>query len=257
MSCATAPRSGRSSWRAGGRAASASPRARRSRPTSWSPTPTRPGPTAISCRRRRAAAGPIGGSIGRATRWGCSSGTSARSDATPRSAITRSCSGHATGSCSGTSSSARSWRPTSASICTGPLQPTRRSPRRAAMPSMCSRRCRIWPKGSTGGNGPSPTGRPSPRRSAPPSCPTSRQQLVTSRLLTPEDFRDRLSSFRGAGFGLEPVLTQSAWFRPHNRSEEVDGLYLVGAGTHPGAGLPGVLSSARVLDRLVPHAALV
>lgn len=87
--------------------------------------------------------------------------------------------------------------------------------------------------------------------------PDLEAQVVTSRLLTPEDFRDRLSSFRGAAFGLEPVLTQSAWFRPHNRSEEVDGLYLVGAGTHPGAGLPGVLSSARVLDRVVPDAALV
>ena len=79
-------------------------------------------------------------------------------------------------------------------------------------------------------------------------------EIVTSHLLTPQDFQDRLSSFRGAAFGLEPVLTQSAWFRPHNRSEEVDRLYLVGAGTHPGAGLPGVLSSARVLDTVVPHA---
>jgi len=78
--------------------------------------------------------------------------------------------------------------------------------------------------------------------------------IVTSRLLTPQDFQDRLSSFRGAAFSLEPVLTQSAWFRPHNRSEELDRLYLVGAGTHPGAGLPGVLSSARVLDSVVPHA---
>ncbi|MBC7992237.1 MAG: FAD-dependent oxidoreductase, partial [Rhizobacter sp.] len=79
-------------------------------------------------------------------------------------------------------------------------------------------------------------------------------QIVSSRLLTPQDFQDRLSSFRGAAFSLEPVLTQSAWFRPHNRSEELAGLYLVGAGTHPGAGLPGVLSSARVLDSVVPHA---
>jgi phytoene desaturase len=74
-------------------------------------------------------------------------------------------------------------------------------------------------------------------------------------MLTPQDFQDRLCSFRGAAFGLEPVLTQSAWFRPHNRSEDIDRLYLVGAGTHPGAGLPGVLSSARVLDSLVPDAA--
>ncbi len=78
-------------------------------------------------------------------------------------------------------------------------------------------------------------------------------QIASSKLMTPLDFQDRLSSVKGAAFGLEPVLTQSAWFRPHNRSEEVDRLYLVGAGTHPGAGLPGVLSSARVLDRIVPH----
>jgi phytoene desaturase len=74
-------------------------------------------------------------------------------------------------------------------------------------------------------------------------------------MLTPQDFQDRLLSVRGAAFGLEPRLTQSAWFRPHNKSEDVEGLYLVGAGTHPGAGLPGVLSSARVLDQVVPDAA--
>jgi phytoene desaturase len=77
--------------------------------------------------------------------------------------------------------------------------------------------------------------------------------LVTSRVMTPQDFHDRLSSIKGAAFSLEPVLQQSAWFRPHNRSEDVAGLYLVGAGTHPGAGLPGVLSSAKVLDEIVPH----
>ena len=85
--------------------------------------------------------------------------------------------------------------------------------------------------------------------------PGLEEAVVTSRILTPQDFQDRLGAYRGAAFGLEPIFTQSAWFRPHNRSEEVDGLYLVGAGTHPGAGLPGVLSSARVLDRLVPDAA--
>jgi phytoene desaturase len=79
--------------------------------------------------------------------------------------------------------------------------------------------------------------------------------IVTSRVMTPEGFRDELGSERGAAFGLEPVLTQSAWFRPHNRSEDVERLYLVGAGTHPGAGLPGVLSSARILDRVVPDVA--
>jgi phytoene desaturase len=84
--------------------------------------------------------------------------------------------------------------------------------------------------------------------------PGLEDEIVTSKVFTPQDFRDRLLSVKGAAFGLEPVLTQSAWFRPHNRSEDVEGLYLVGAGTHPGAGVPGVLSSARVLDEIVPHA---
>lgn len=81
------------------------------------------------------------------------------------------------------------------------------------------------------------------------------KHLVASRWMTPVHFRDELLSERGAAFGLEPVLTQSAWFRPHNASEEVKGLFLVGAGTHPGAGVPGVLSSARVLDGLITDAA--
>lgn len=80
-------------------------------------------------------------------------------------------------------------------------------------------------------------------------------EIVTSSVMTPVDFRDRLLSYKGAAFALEPRLLQSAWFRPHNRSEELDRLYLVGAGTHPGAGLPGVLSSARILDKVVPDAA--
>lgn len=81
--------------------------------------------------------------------------------------------------------------------------------------------------------------------------------VVSSRVSTPQDFETRLLSFRGAGFSFEPTLLQSAWFRPHNRSEDVEGLYIVGAGTHPGAGVPGVLSSARVLDSVVPHASTV
>jgi phytoene desaturase len=81
------------------------------------------------------------------------------------------------------------------------------------------------------------------------------ESLATSFVATPQDFADRLLADRGAAFGLAPTLMQSAWFRPHNASEEVRRLYLVGAGTHPGAGVPGVLSSARVLDHVVPHAA--
>ena len=80
------------------------------------------------------------------------------------------------------------------------------------------------------------------------------EALVTSKVTTPQDFQDDFLSYRGSGFGLEPVLTQSAWFRPHNRSGSIRNLYLVGAGTHPGAGLPGVLSSARILDSVVPDA---
>jgi phytoene desaturase len=83
--------------------------------------------------------------------------------------------------------------------------------------------------------------------------PGLEQHVAASLLLTPQDFQDTLSSWRGAAFGPAPRLAQSAWFRPHNRSEEVRDLYLVGAGTHPGAGLPGVLSSARILDTVVPH----
>ena len=79
--------------------------------------------------------------------------------------------------------------------------------------------------------------------------------IVTSRVMTPQDFRDRLLSFEGAAFAMQPQLFQSAWFRPHNRSEELKGLFLVGAGTHPGAGVPGVISSARILDELVPECA--
>jgi len=73
--------------------------------------------------------------------------------------------------------------------------------------------------------------------------------IVSSHMLTPQGFQDRLGSYRGAGFSIEPQLFQSAWFRPHNKSEEIEGLYIVGAGTHPGAGVPGVLSSAKILER--------
>ncbi|KIT14871.1 phytoene desaturase family protein [Jannaschia aquimarina] len=76
--------------------------------------------------------------------------------------------------------------------------------------------------------------------------------VTASMCFTPEDFRDRYLSPYGAGFSIEPRILQSAWFRPHNVSEEVPGLFLVGAGTHPGAGLPGVVASAEVLERVVP-----
>jgi len=80
------------------------------------------------------------------------------------------------------------------------------------------------------------------------------QHVVTSRVTTPLDFQDRLLSYQGAAFGQEPLLLQSAYFRAHNRSEDVDNLFMVGAGTHPGAGMPGVLMSAKTLEQVIPHA---
>ena len=80
------------------------------------------------------------------------------------------------------------------------------------------------------------------------------QHIITSKVTTPLDFQNRLYSFKGAGFGLEPLLTQSAIFRPHNRSEDIQGLYMVGASTHPGAGVPGVLMSAKALEKVIPCA---
>jgi phytoene desaturase len=80
-----------------------------------------------------------------------------------------------------------------------------------------------------------------------------RANLVTSRVITPQHFKDELNSERGAAFSIQPTLRQSAYFRFHNRSQDIDDLYFVGAGTHPGAGLPGVISSAKVVDRLIPN----
>lgn len=79
-------------------------------------------------------------------------------------------------------------------------------------------------------------------------CPGLRAAIEVKFFVTPEHFRDELRTEHGTGFSIQPTLGQSAWFRYHNRSEEVRGLYLVGAGTHPGAGLPGVLCSAKVLE---------
>ncbi len=85
--------------------------------------------------------------------------------------------------------------------------------------------------------------------------PNLRAHVVERFHMTPLDFRERYLSVHGAGFSIAPILRQSAWFRFHNRAEGIENLYLVGAGTHPGAGLPGVLCSAKVLDRLLPPVA--
>lgn len=78
--------------------------------------------------------------------------------------------------------------------------------------------------------------------------------ITSDFYMTPENFRSDYLSAHGAGFSVAPLFRQSAWFRFHNRAEGIRNLYLVGAGTHPGAGLPGVLCSAKVMDALVPAA---
>ena len=83
------------------------------------------------------------------------------------------------------------------------------------------------------------------------SMPGLQANLATERVFTPLDFETELRSFRGAAFSFEPLFTQSAWFRPHNASEDIDQLYFTGAGTHPGAGIPGVLSSAKIAEKLI------
>ncbi|MHA1179436.1 MAG: phytoene desaturase [Alphaproteobacteria bacterium] len=81
--------------------------------------------------------------------------------------------------------------------------------------------------------------------------PGLKKDLVCSRIFTPLDFRDELNAHLGSAFSVEPILTQSAWFRPHNRDDKIPNLYIVGAGTHPGAGVPGVVSSAKATARLM------
>ena len=81
--------------------------------------------------------------------------------------------------------------------------------------------------------------------------PGLRESLVVEKIFTPEDFKTELNSHVGAAFSLEPKLTQSAYFRLHNRDKKIPGLYFVGAGTHPGAGVPGVVNSAKATASLV------
>lgn len=81
--------------------------------------------------------------------------------------------------------------------------------------------------------------------------PGLRQNLATQHFITPESFKADLSAYQGSAFSVAPKLTQSAWFRPHNRDPKIPGLYIVGAGTHPGAGLPGVINSAKATTQLL------
>jgi phytoene desaturase len=85
--------------------------------------------------------------------------------------------------------------------------------------------------------------------------PDLQANIVSEHMIDPRHFATTLNSHMGAAFSIEPILTQSAWFRPHNRSEDIPNLYFVGAGTHPGAGLPGVLSSSKIAEDLIVAAA--
>jgi len=81
--------------------------------------------------------------------------------------------------------------------------------------------------------------------------PDLQANIVTEHVVDPRFYQNTLNSYMGSAFSVQPILTQSAWFRPHNRSEDIENLYFVGAGTHPGAGLPGVVSSAKIVDNLI------
>jgi len=83
------------------------------------------------------------------------------------------------------------------------------------------------------------------------TLPGLKENIVNDFYLTPDYFEKELSTLHGSGFSIQPKFTQSAYFRFHNQSEIFENLYFVGAGTHPGAGMPGVLSSAKVLDELL------
>ena len=86
--------------------------------------------------------------------------------------------------------------------------------------------------------------------------PDIQLHMVEDFFKTPNDFATDYLSVHGAGFSIAPVFRQSAWFRYHNRAEGIHGLYHVGAGTHPGAGIPGVLSSAKVVDSMIEPASI-
>ncbi|WP_425092407.1 phytoene desaturase [Tropicimonas sp. S265A] len=89
------------------------------------------------------------------------------------------------------------------------------------------------------------------------TLPGFRKRITTDLIFTPDTFKDRYLSPLGAGFSIEPRILQSAWFRPHNNPTEIANLYLTGAGTHPGAGVPGVVSSAEVMAKMIPDAPVV
>ncbi len=83
------------------------------------------------------------------------------------------------------------------------------------------------------------------------TLPDLRKHIITQKMFTPLDFESELAAYQGSAFSVSPKLTQSAWFRPHNKDARIPGLYIVGAGTHPGAGVPGVVNTAKATVRVI------
>ena len=81
--------------------------------------------------------------------------------------------------------------------------------------------------------------------------PDLKKKIKIKFYADPFYFRNTYNSYLGSVFSFQPVLSQLAYYRPHNRSEEIDNLYFVGAGTHPGAGIPSILSSAKIAEKLI------
>jgi len=86
--------------------------------------------------------------------------------------------------------------------------------------------------------------------------PDLQKHIKAEKIITPVDFENLHSDYKGAVFSLAPTFLQSAYFRPHNQSEDIKGLYIVGAGTHPGGGIPGVITSAKLASKLILQTSL-
>ena len=227
-------------------------RRRASRSTWWCPTPTcttpTPGCTGASPPPRRAREG----SSAWTGRCRCSCSTSAPTATTPAaSPTTRWCSGRATRSCSATSSAARALPDDFSLYLHAPT---------VTDPSMAPPGCGVVLR-AVAGAAPGPRAarlgqdrrrlrRPHPGRArAAPARPAPARGGAPA--FTPATSSRELRSYHGSAFSCAPRLTQSAYFRPHNRDPHIPGLYLVGAGTHPGAGVPGVINSAKATARVI------
>jgi phytoene desaturase len=147
---------------------------------------------------------------------------------------------------------ARGCPPTPRYIYTTRRRPIRRWRRRGNRPSMCLRRCRIWAVRRSTGSVEGPRyAQQILKILEQRTLPGLSARIDDHFVYGPSDFESDLNSHLGSAFSLEPILTQSAWFRVHNRDDVLSNLYFVGAGTHPGAGIPGVVGSAKATAGLM------